>query len=95
MSMEDPPYSCSGHGRSPMCCDSKDNVSPSHPLPFLSQFLCMIILRSGRIHSNIYVYLFQGLIEACKPFEKVKQDYYSHRMHLPETQADIIMDAVT
>ncbi|OGE56909.1 hypothetical protein PENARI_c002G06883 [Penicillium arizonense] len=61
MSMEDPPYSCSGHGRSPMCCDSKDN----------------------------------GLIEACKPFEKVKQDYYSHRMHLPETQADIIMDAVT
>ncbi|KAJ5775163.1 uncharacterized protein N7511_000174 [Penicillium nucicola] len=61
MGDQKPPSSCSGHGYSPMCCDSKDH----------------------------------GLIEACKPFEKVKMDYYSHKMQLPETQADIIMDAVT
>ncbi|KAJ5318017.1 hypothetical protein PENANT_c004G04569 [Penicillium antarcticum] len=61
MADKEPPNSCSGHGRSALCCDSKDN----------------------------------GLISACKPFEKVKMNYYSHKMQMPETQADIIMDAVT
>lgn len=58
MSVEEPPNSCSGHGRSPMCCDSNSNVSSSHPLPFIFHFLCMTILRRERESTLTYMFTY-------------------------------------
>jgi hypothetical protein len=78
MAEREAPATCHGHGYSPMCCDSKDNVS--------------IPAEGKEIHpSNI----FQGLVSVCKSFEETKENYYSHQGKMEETQADMIMDAVT
>ncbi|KAJ5851359.1 uncharacterized protein N7529_010744 [Penicillium soppii] len=36
-----------------------------------------------------------GLVSVCKSFEETKENYYSHQGKMEETQADMIMDAVT